>query len=77
MSPTRPIVSSPIELDRLDTCPGTLTARIMGGWFSRHQHDAAVDFVSFGMVVLDELRFPGKPPLLDIMGGSGAYGMPI
>jgi len=33
-----------------------------------------VMFVSLGMVILDELRFPGKAPLLDVMGGSGAYG---
>ncbi|KAH7378648.1 pfkB family kinase [Cadophora sp. MPI-SDFR-AT-0126] len=26
------------------------------------------------MVVLDELRFPGKKPLLDVMGGSASYG---
>ncbi|PVH79485.1 hypothetical protein DL98DRAFT_549594 [Cadophora sp. DSE1049] len=33
----------------------------------------ACEFVSFGKVVLDELRFPGKAPLFDVMGGSGAY----
>lgn len=25
------------------------------------------------MVVLDELRFPGRQPLIDVLGGSGAY----
>jgi hypothetical protein len=34
-----------------------------------------VVFVSLGMVVLDELRFPGREPLYDIIGGSGAYGI--
>lgn len=34
-----------------------------------------VKFGSLGMVVLDELRFPRKGPLLDVMGGSGSYGM--
>jgi len=45
----------------------------MGGWFSREQWHSDVTFVSLGMVVLDELRFPGKAPLLDVIGGSGAY----
>ncbi|KAH8897544.1 carbohydrate/purine kinase [Thozetella sp. PMI_491] len=30
-------------------------------------------FVSLGMVVLDELRFPNAPTLHDVVGGSGAY----
>ena len=30
-------------------------------------------FVSLGMVVIDELRFPGQQPLIDVLGGSGAY----
>ncbi|KAF2096536.1 pfkB family kinase [Rhizodiscina lignyota] len=30
-------------------------------------------FVSLGMVVLDELRFPSSPPAKDVVGGSGAY----
>jgi hypothetical protein len=34
-----------------------------------------VTFVSLGMVVLDELRFPGKRPLSDVMGGSASYGI--
>jgi len=29
--------------------------------------------VSLGMIVLDELRFPGKEPLYDVPGGSGLY----
>lgn len=31
-------------------------------------------FVSLGMVVLDEIRFPHRSSLHDIPGGSGAYG---
>lgn len=31
-------------------------------------------FVSLGMVVLDELRFPTRETLHDVVGGSGAYG---
>lgn len=30
-------------------------------------------FVSLGMVVLDELRFPKSPTMYDVAGGSGAY----
>ncbi|KAJ9157649.1 Carbohydrate/purine kinase [Pleurostoma richardsiae] len=30
-------------------------------------------FVSLGMVVLDELRAPGRSPLYDVLGGSGAF----
>ncbi|KAJ5272305.1 hypothetical protein N7478_007430 [Penicillium angulare] len=30
-------------------------------------------FASFGLVVLDEIRFPGRAPLTNILGGSGAY----
>ena len=30
-------------------------------------------FVSLGMVVLDELRFPDRPSLYDVPGGSGAF----
>lgn len=30
-------------------------------------------FVSLGMVVLDELRFPNAPTMYDVVGGSGAY----
>jgi len=29
--------------------------------------------VSLGMIVLDELRFPGREPLYDVPGGSGLY----
>lgn len=30
-------------------------------------------FVSLGMVVLDELRFPHAPTMRDVTGGSGAF----
>lgn len=30
-------------------------------------------FVSLGMVVLDELRFPHAPTMYDVTGGSGAF----
>ncbi|KAL4791473.1 Ribokinase-like protein [Aspergillus venezuelensis] len=32
-----------------------------------------ISFVSLGLVVLDEIRFPNKAPLRDVVGGSGAY----
>lgn len=31
-----------------------------------------ITFVSLGMLVLDELRFPSRPTLHDVVGGSGA-----
>jgi hypothetical protein len=34
----------------------------------------SISFTSLGLVVLDEIRFPNQEPLLDILGGSGAYG---
>lgn len=33
----------------------------------------APSFVSLGMVVLDELRFPQAPTMRDVTGGSGAF----
>ncbi|KAJ8132128.1 hypothetical protein O1611_g1495 [Lasiodiplodia mahajangana] len=30
-------------------------------------------FVSLGMVILDELRFPRREPVIDVPGGSGLY----
>lgn len=33
----------------------------------------APSFVSLGMVVHDELRFPHAPTMRDVPGGSGAY----
>ncbi len=35
--------------------------------------DDEIVFVSLGMLVLDELRFPSSPTLYDVVGGSGAY----
>lgn len=33
-----------------------------------------ISFVSLGLVVLDEIRFPDQEPLINVVGGSGAYG---
>ncbi|KAJ5958698.1 uncharacterized protein N7479_005848 [Penicillium vulpinum] len=33
-----------------------------------------ISFASFGLVVLDEIRFPKRKPLTNVLGGSGAYG---
>jgi hypothetical protein len=33
-----------------------------------------ISFASFGLVVLDEIRFPNRKPLANVLGGSGAYG---
>ncbi|KAI2732466.1 hypothetical protein CBS147332_1605 [Penicillium roqueforti] len=32
-----------------------------------------ISFVSFGLVVLDEIRFANRKPLINVLGGSGAY----
>lgn len=34
----------------------------------------SISFTSFGLVVLDEIRFPNQKPLTNVLGGSGAYG---
>ncbi|OOQ82512.1 pfkB family kinase [Penicillium brasilianum] len=34
---------------------------------------ANISFTSLGLVVLDEIRFPNRTPLTDILGGSGTY----
>jgi hypothetical protein len=31
-------------------------------------------FTTLSSIVLDELRFPGKEPLTDVVGGPGAHG---
>jgi hypothetical protein len=31
-------------------------------------------FMTLGMVVLDELHFPAQDPIMNVIGGSGAYG---
>ena len=40
------------------------------------EHDAPL-FVSFGIVVLDELRFPSLEIMHDVAGGSAIYSKPI
>lgn len=46
----------------------------MGQSWSRQRGSASPIFVSLGMVVLDELRFPSRETLFDVPGGSGLYG---
>ncbi|KAL5001880.1 Ribokinase-like protein [Aspergillus recurvatus] len=38
-----------------------------------HDEEPIISFTSLGLLVLDEIRFPGQQPLTDILGGSGAY----
>jgi hypothetical protein len=35
--------------------------------------DPLIDFVSLGMVILDEIHIPNQPPMLDVVGGSGTF----
>ncbi|EFX03733.1 carbohydrate/purine kinase [Grosmannia clavigera kw1407] len=36
--------------------------------------DAAVDFVSLGMLIIDDIEYlPPRPPVRDVLGGAGAY----
>ncbi|KAH7380178.1 putative PfkB family kinase [Pyrenochaeta sp. MPI-SDFR-AT-0127] len=35
--------------------------------------ELAIDSVSLGMVVIDEIHLPSQPPLIDVAGGSGTY----
>ena len=34
----------------------------------------AISFASFGLVVLDEIRFANQKSLTNVLGGSGVYG---
>ncbi|KAF1842052.1 Ribokinase-like protein [Cucurbitaria berberidis CBS 394.84] len=45
----------------------------MGSWVSKPKAELSVDTVSLGMVVIDEIRLPSRPPLIDVAGGSGTY----
>ncbi|KAF2807006.1 Ribokinase-like protein [Mytilinidion resinicola] len=38
-----------------------------------HDEECVPVFTSLGMIVLDEIRFPGKAPMFNVIGGSGAY----
>lgn len=37
-------------------------------------HQQPIFFTSMGLVILDEIRFPNKDPLTNVLGGSGTYG---
>jgi hypothetical protein len=37
--------------------------------------DEDITFASFGLAVLDEIRFPNREPLINVLGGSGAWGL--
>jgi hypothetical protein len=39
-------------------------------------HTMAPHFISLGMVVVVELRFPDTPAMYDVPGGSGAFSTP-
>lgn len=47
----------------------------MDTWSSNVEDDSTVGTVSLGMVVIDEIHLPKRSPLIDVAGGSGAYGM--
>lgn len=47
----------------------------MGAYFPMPLEDKDLVFVSLGMVVLDEIRFPNGPALYNVAGGSGLYSM--
>jgi hypothetical protein len=34
-----------------------------------------IDFVSLGMVILDDISIPSRPLIKDVVGGSGAFCM--
>lgn len=48
----------------------------MDNCFSTPQSEPVLS-VSLGMVVIDEIHQPSRPPILDIAGGSGTYGTRI
>ncbi|OTA69256.1 hypothetical protein K449DRAFT_460802, partial [Hypoxylon sp. EC38] len=45
----------------------------MGQYLAKAIQGSDPAFVSFGMIVLDELRFPSNYTLYDVPGGSGMY----
>jgi len=47
----------------------------MDARFSKVEDDPTISTVSLGMVVIDEIHLPKRSPLIDVAGGSGAYGM--
>ncbi|KAL4971293.1 Ribokinase-like protein [Aspergillus desertorum] len=38
-----------------------------------HHEKSSISFTSLGLLVLDEIHFPDRQPLTDVLGGSGAY----
>jgi len=52
-----------------------LLLRNMDARFSKVEDDSTISTVSLGMVVIDEIHLPKRSPLIDVAGGSGAYGM--
>jgi hypothetical protein len=42
---------------------------------TRHEADDTVDFVSLGMVILDDISVPNRELIKDVVGGSGAFCM--
>ncbi|KAF2832401.1 putative PfkB family kinase [Ophiobolus disseminans] len=45
----------------------------MTAWLSGKELNTSVEFVSLGMVVIDEIRLPSRPPIIDVAGGSGSF----
>jgi hypothetical protein len=38
-----------------------------------HISSNGIDFVSLGMLIIDEIEFPSKPSVYNILGGAGTY----
>ncbi|RDW81151.1 putative plasma membrane antiporter [Aspergillus mulundensis] len=38
-----------------------------------YDREPSISFTSLGLLILDDIRFPGHVPLTDVLGGSGAY----
>ena len=46
----------------------------MESWGTHPKEERQILSTSLGIVVIDEIRTPSHPPLIDIAGGSGIYG---
>lgn len=69
--PSSEIYDSNPERLQLDSVLQNLEARLSHIFLMDNKN---ISFASFGLVVLDQIRFPNRKHLTNVLGGSGAYG---
>lgn len=60
----------PLIFNFLTASPSVLTTLNMAESDSR---PAGIDFVSLGMLIIDEIEFTDRPTVYNILGGAGTY----